>query len=143
MDSGYLEDHFAGLAGFYRSDRRVSFGEWESMSDDWRRIEFSGTEKARHLMPRLVHAAADDTVDGQTLEDHFGCQVEIHLFRRNAQHLHATADSHERKGLVEGGRPSRHLQPHVRAEPASCSLHYLLRLIGMNRVVRSHLFCER
>src|ERR1700693_5455319 len=115
MDSGYLEDHFAGLAGFDRGDRRVSFGEWESMSDHGCRIELSGAEKARHLVPRLVHSAADDAVDGQTLEDHLGRQIEIHLLRRNAKHLYAAADSNQSEGLVDCGRHSRHLQHYVRA----------------------------
>src|ERR1700694_5235032 len=143
MDSGYLEDHFASRAGLDRGDRGVRFGERESMRDHRRRIEFSGTQKARHLVPRLVHAASDDTVDGETLEDHLRRQIEIHFLGRNPEHLHSPADSHERERLVDCRRNTRHLQYHIRAEPPRCRFHDPLGLVGMNGVVGAHLLRER
>src|SRR6266576_914521 len=95
------------------------------MSDDRCRIEFSRTQEARHLVPRLVHPTSDDTVDRKTLEDDFCREIEVDLLRWNPQHLYAPADAHERERLVDGGWHPRHLEHHVRAKAAGRRLHDL------------------
>src|SRR5712675_2353392 len=67
--SGYLENHLAGFARFNGGDRCVCLGQREAVCDDRRRIELTRFGKPRHLMPRLIHAPADDAVDRETLED--------------------------------------------------------------------------
>src|SRR5258705_11403513 len=79
--SGYLENHLAGFARFDGRDRRVCLAQREAVRDDRRRIELTRFEKPRHLVPRLIHAATDDAVDREALEDDLGRQIEVHFLR--------------------------------------------------------------
>src|SRR5688572_3037819 len=63
-----LEYHLPRLSRLDRADGLVGSFEREAMRDHWRRVELAGAEKARHLVPRVVHAPADDAVDRDSLE---------------------------------------------------------------------------
>ena len=60
-------------------------------------------------------------------------------FDGNAEHLHASADAHERERLVNRGRNARHLEHDVDAESVGVPLHDGLGFGGMHDVVRAHL----
>src|SRR5687767_10906086 len=98
--SPYLEDHFPRLATLDGPDRFVGSLEGKTVRDHRGWIELAGAKEARHLMPGVVHAAADHTVDRDTLEDHLGREVHLHGLGRNPQHLDAAPQTNERERLV-------------------------------------------
>ena len=53
--------------------------EREAVGDDGAGVELAGAEEAPHLVPGLVHLAAGDAVEGESLEDHVA--GEVHLGR--------------------------------------------------------------
>src|SRR3954463_3708302 len=87
--SGDFENDLSRFTGFDRANCLLRALERKAVRDHRRRIELSASQEARHLMPRVVHAAADNAVDGDSLEDHFGGEVHVHGLGGNTQHLHA------------------------------------------------------
>src|SRR5687767_4559956 len=83
--SAHLKDHLSRLSPLDRPDRLVEAREREAVRDHRRRVELAGAEKPRHLVPGVVHASADDAVDRDALEDHFGREVHLHWLGRDAE----------------------------------------------------------
>src|SRR5512144_1409509 len=93
--SGDFEYDLARITRLDRSNCRVEIGHGETVRDHRLGIELARAKEARHLMPRVVHPASDDTIDGDSLEDDFLRKVELDRLRRNAEHLNPSADAHE------------------------------------------------
>src|SRR5687768_10950140 len=108
------------------------------MGDHRRRIELPRSEKAGHLMPGLIHAPPDHPVDRETLEYHFGGEIEIDFLGWNSEHLNATPDPYQSESLMNCRRNAGHLENDVDAKSARRLLHHRIRLLGAHRVVSAH-----
>src|SRR5215207_5994576 len=102
--------------------------EWKAMRDDGSGVELSGAEEACHLEPRVIHPTAHDAVDRQPFEDDLGREVDIHRLGWNTQHLHSSADAHERERLMDRRWHARHLQNDVDTQTLGVTLDHLFGL---------------
>src|SRR5204862_941862 len=90
-----LENNFACFARFNRDDCGVQFRHWKAVRYHRRWIELTGSQKSRHLNPGLVHAATDDAVDREPLEDYFSRKIDLDWLCRDTEHLNSSADSYQ------------------------------------------------
>src|SRR5215212_10816605 len=125
-----LEDYFARLAGFDRGDCGVDLMHRKAVCDDRRRIEFACAKKPRHLVPCVVHASPDNSVDREALEDNFLGKIDLDRLGRNSEHLNAAADSDRRECLMNCGGHTGHLEDDIDAEPVGGRFHDTLDLVG-------------
>src|SRR6516164_8572180 len=79
-----VQHYFSGLTGHHRLKALFVLLIAETMRNDRRNI-YTGFQHHRHLVPRLIHLAAIDTLDRDHVEDHFA-PVHLHRLRRNPQH---------------------------------------------------------
>src|SRR5687768_10585592 len=111
-----FEDDLSRLSALDRVNGFVGLFEGKAVGDHRRGVELTGAEEAGHLVPGVVHATPDDTINGDALEDHLGREAHFHRLGGNPEHLHASPDPYQRKRLMNGGGNSGHLQHDVDAE---------------------------
>ena len=115
------------------------------MRDHGSWIELPAQEKSAHLVPGLVHLAADDAVHGDPLEDDLIGEIDRDFPVRNAEQLHPPAQPHRRECLVQRRRHTRHLAHHVRAFLGSLGEDRLYDVVPLcvDGDVRAHFLRER
>src|SRR4030095_15834207 len=100
LHSGDLKDDLSRFTRLDHPHRVLESLQRKSVSNYRRRIELTGKQEARHLVPRVVHAPADHSVDRDALEADLIGEVYFYRLRRDAEHLDASAKPNHRKSLV-------------------------------------------
>src|SRR2546427_2945583 len=71
------QHHLACTAVAQEADRIFDLLHWHDVRDRGTDVEAAGAQQVVHLVPRLIHAPADDAVDRDPLEDHEPVPVQL------------------------------------------------------------------
>ena len=92
--------------------------ERKAVGDHGAGVELAGAEEAAHLVPGLVHLAAGDAVERESLEDHVAGEVHLGGAARRAEQVHPPAEARRGEGLRMTARMAAHLADQVHAVAA-------------------------
>src|SRR5262245_56372807 len=102
------KDHLARFAGSHRLEALLELIEGDPVGDDRGEIDEAGPEGLAHLLPGVVHAPTDDTVDRDPLEDDVVREVDRDLARGKPEELHAPAVADAPQSLADRVGMPRH-----------------------------------
>src|SRR5208337_1029969 len=112
----WIHQYLAGFTGFQAGHGFGKIFHRDAVGDYGVKIEASALEQGGHLVPRLVHAAAIDALNGQAFEDDVFGEVELNRFRGESEQRDASAAAHDVEGGADRVGMASHLENHVHAQ---------------------------
>jgi hypothetical protein len=140
--SSPVQHDLTTLTRQHRVESLLEVGVVEAVRDDRLDVQ-AALQHHCHFVPRLVHFATINSLDGQHVEDD-DIPIDRDLFFGDPQHRDLAAVSHIRDQAVEGGRIAGHLQTDIETFPHSeFLLHFFQRrFTRINRNRGTHLLSQ-